>query len=107
MEAGLGGIPARSWSEHRARAPEETAPSREREREKPTAVGRGGGLLLGDVGGGGQARACQRVVRPSVPIALATADLDERRATWTMAALTARIDTRPTHCSASPMPSPQ
>ena len=36
-----------------------------------------------------------------------TAAFGERRATRTMAALTARIDTRPTHCSASPMPSPQ
>ena len=36
-----------------------------------------------------------------------TAAFDERRATRTMAALTARIDRRPTHCSGSPMPSPQ
>ena len=36
-----------------------------------------------------------------------TAAFDERRATRTMAALTARIDKRPTHCSGSPMPSPQ
>ena len=35
------------------------------------------------------------------------AAFDERRATRTMAALTARIDRRPTHCSGSPMPSPQ
>src|SRR5918994_5784163 len=36
-----------------------------------------------------------------------TAAFDERRATRTTAALTAMIDRRPTHCSASPMPSPQ
>ena len=36
-----------------------------------------------------------------------TAAFDERRATRTMAVLTARIDRRPTHCSGSPMPSPQ
>jgi len=36
-----------------------------------------------------------------------TAAFDERRATRTMAALTARTDRRPTHCSVSPMPSPQ
>jgi hypothetical protein len=36
-----------------------------------------------------------------------TAAFDERRATRTMAALTAMIDRRPTHCSASPVPSPQ
>src|SRR5687768_10624129 len=36
-----------------------------------------------------------------------TAPFDERRATRTMAALTAMIDTSPAHCSASPMPSPQ
>ena len=37
----------------------------------------------------------------------ATAGLGERRAMCTMAVLTARIDRRPTHCRASPMPSPQ
>jgi hypothetical protein len=36
-----------------------------------------------------------------------TTPFDERRATRTMAALTAMIDRRPTHCSVSPMPSPQ
>src|SRR5688500_3696982 len=36
-----------------------------------------------------------------------TAPFDERRATRTMAALTAMIDRSPAHCSASPMPSPQ
>ena len=36
-----------------------------------------------------------------------TAAFGDRRATRTMAALTARIDSRPTHCSGSPMPSPQ
>jgi len=36
-----------------------------------------------------------------------TAAFDECRATRTMAALTAMIDRRPTHCSGSPMPSPQ
>src|SRR5215213_10764091 len=35
------------------------------------------------------------------------AHFDGRRATWTMAALTARIDRRPTHCRVSPIPSPQ
>jgi hypothetical protein len=36
-----------------------------------------------------------------------TAAFGDRRATRTMVALTARIDRRPTHCSGSPMPSPQ
>jgi hypothetical protein len=34
-------------------------------------------------------------------------DHERRLATRTIAALTAMIDRRPTHCSASPMPSPQ
>ncbi len=36
-----------------------------------------------------------------------TAAFGDRRATRTMLALTARIERRPTHCSGSPMPSPQ
>src|ERR687898_852497 len=40
-------------------------------------------------------------------LAAAGAPFDERRATWTMAPLTAMIDRRPNHCSASPVPSPQ
>src|SRR5215210_3129820 len=36
-----------------------------------------------------------------------TAPFGDRRATRTMAALTAMIERRPTHCSVSPMPSPQ
>jgi hypothetical protein len=43
----------------------------------------------------------------TLAVAGARAPFAERRATPTMAALTAMIDSRPTHCSASPVPSPQ
>ena len=56
------------------------------------------------------ARRFGKPVMKAVAVATAadvTAAFGECRATRTMAALTAMIDTRPTHCSASPMPSPQ